>query len=233
MLSSIWVKAASTGLQLIARALSAGRVRLWGLRGLAGALALTSLLSACFETGSLSDAADRGIRHASGPDSVQVLRRSVTVAGPAGYCVDVEATRESDIEAFVLLVRCHPTMRPAPVLSATITSLSVPESDDPATLRRLAAFLNTSPGRAQLSRSGDPEDVTLESVEYRNSVIWLHITDSGNPESFDPTYWRAILAVNGQVVTLSVLSAQEHPVDTGTGRSILADFVRQMHRANT
>lgn len=164
---------------------------------------------------------------------MDVLRENITVTGPTGYCVDVEATRESDIEAFVLLVRCHATMRPAPVLSATVTNLEAPDSNDPDTLRRLAGFLQTTPGRAQLSRSGDPDDVSLEGAQYRDGAIWMEITDSGNPDSFDPTYWRAILPISGRVVTVSVLSAREHPLDSGGGQTMLRDFVRQMRRANS
>lgn len=195
-------------------------------------LALITALGGCFETGSLNEAAGRGIRHASGPGFVEVLDGAVTVAGPSGYCVDVEATRESDIEAFVLLARCHPTMRPAPVLSATVTSVRAPSSNDPDTLRRLAEFLETSAGRAQLSRSGDPADVRIESISYRSGVIWMHIQDQSNPDSFDPNYWRAILVVGGRVVTLSVLWAREHPVEVSSARSVMLDFVRQMRRRN-
>jgi hypothetical protein len=195
-------------------------------------LVLCLSLAGCFENQQLSDAGDRGLQPTSGPARIAVLNQSVSIAGPAGYCVDVEATRESDIEAFALLVRCRGTLRPAPVLSATITSLRAP-ADDLAALHRLAEFLPSPAGRAQLSRSGDPDDVTVQQMTYADGVIWMLIEDRGNPASFDNTYWRAILPVAGRIVTLSVLSAREHPVEQGSGLSVLRSFVMRMRAVNS
>lgn len=187
-------------------------------------------LSACFETTQLTEAVTRGLQPGSGPSQVSLLGGTVVVAGPAGYCVDIEATTESDIEAFVLLVRCRGTLRPSPVLSATVTSL---ESDgDPESLRGLTGYLQTAPGRAQLSRSGDPRDVTVEQATFADGVIWLLIHDNGNPRSFDETYWRAILPVGGRIVTLSVLASSEHPLDQDSGLAIMRGFVTRLRAVN-
>lgn len=190
-------------------------------------------LSACIEAEPLTEAASRGLQPTAGPSEVAVLDRAVMVVGPIGYCVDTEATRESDIEAFVLLVRCRGTLRPAPVLSATVTGLTAPTSEDPGALRRLTRFLSTPAGRAQLSRSGDPSEVTVQEATYANNAIWLLIEDRGNPASFDPTYWRAVLPIAGRIVTLSVLAAREHPLDSGNGLATLRSFVSRMRGANT
>jgi hypothetical protein len=189
-------------------------------------------LSGCFETEPLTEAAERGLQPTAGPSEVVVLDGSVKVVGPIGYCIDTEATRESDIEAFVLLVRCRGTLRPAPVLSATVTGLTAPDNDDPDALRRLTDYLSTPAGRAQLSRSGDPSEVTVEEATYANNAIWLLIEDRGNPASFDDTYWRAVLPIAGRIVTLSVLSAAEHPLDSGSGLATIRSFVTRMRRAN-
>lgn len=203
------------------------------LRG-AGALPLAAflLLSGCFETAPLREAATRGMAPASGPQQVRVIDGAVTVTGPAGYCVDPEATRETDIEAFVLLVRCRGTVRPSPVLSATITGTEAPDSADPGAWAEVAAFLGTLPGRAQLSRSGDPEDVTIHRLTYSDASIWLLIEDRGNPDSLDERYWRAILPIEGRITTLSVLAAREHPFDENAGLALLTRFVMSMRAAN-
>ncbi len=187
-------------------------------------------LAGCFETAPLTEAASRVLQPASGPAQVRVLDGAVAVEGPAGYCVDVEATRESDIEAFVLLVRCRNTLRPTPVLSATITGLST--DGNAATFRRLTGFLQSAPGRAQLSRSGDPRDVEVVEATFAEGAIWLLIHDSGNPSAFDETYWRAVLPVAGRIVTLSVLAAAEHPFERDSGLSILRGFVMRIRAAN-
>lgn len=195
-------------------------------------LALCLGLAGCFETEPLTEAASRGLQPTSGPSEITVLNGAVTVTGPTGYCIDTEATRESDIEAFVLLVRCRGTLRAAPVLSATITGLTAPSSDDPDALRRLTQFLSTRAGRAQLSRTGDPADVTVTEATYADNTIWLVLEDRGNPASFDPVYWRAILPIGERIVTLSVLSAREHPLENGSGLATLRGFVTHMRRVN-
>lgn len=187
-------------------------------------------LAGCFETAPLTEAASRALQPASGPTQVHVLDGAVAVEGPGGYCVDVEATRESDIEAFVLLVRCRNTLRPAPVLSATITGMQT--DGNPETFRHLTGFLQSAPGRAQLSRSGDPRDVQVVEATYAEGAIWLLIHDTGNPRAFDETYWRAILPVAGRVVTLSVLAAAEHPFERDSGLGILRGFVMRIRAAN-
>ena len=189
-------------------------------------------LSACIETAPLEDAASRGMQPASGPPQVAVLGQSVNVVGPPGYCVDTEATRESDIEAFVLLVRCRATLRPTPVLSATITRLAAPSDSAPDALRGLTEYLTTATGRAQLSRSGDPRDVTVLETMFADQAVWLLIEDRGNPGSFDPTYWRAILPVADRIVTLSVLAAKDYPLERGAGLATLRGFVTRIRRAN-
>lgn len=198
----------------------------WSRGVLLSAVALTG----CFETQPLTDAASRVMAPAAGPAAVQVLGRSVTVTGPGGYCVDAEATRESDIEAFVLLVRCRGTLRPSPVLSATVTRHAA--DDDPEGLRRLVPFLQTAAGRAQLSRSGDPGRIDVLEATFADGAVWLLIDDDDNPRSFDEVYWRAIVPVAGRVVTLSVLAAAEHPFDRDSGLAILRGFVMRMQAAN-
>lgn len=197
-----------------------------------GLLISAFLLVGCLETEPLTQAASRGLQPASGPARISVLNDAVSIRGPAGYCIDTEATRESDIEAFALLVRCRGTLNPAPVLSATVTGVPAPDSNDPNALRQLAEFLASAPGRAQLSRSGDPRDVTIRSLRVADRAIWILVHDTGNPSSFDPTYWRAVLPIAGRIVTLSVLAAQEHPMDVESGLSVLRGFVMRMRAAN-
>jgi hypothetical protein len=187
-------------------------------------------LAGCFETAPLTQAASRVLAPAAGPARVEVLHGSIHVAGPAGYCADVEATRESDIEAFVLLVRCRGTIRPSPVLTATVTR--APASDDPEALGRLLDFVRSPAGRAQLSRSGDSDDVELIEAAQASGVLWLLIRDSDNPDSFDETYWRAILPLSDRIVTLSVLAAADHPYERDSGLAILRGFVQRMREVN-
>jgi len=192
------------------------------------------VLAACFESGpSLSQATSRDNDGPAGPSAVAVLDGSVVVAGPAGYCADETATRENDSEAFVLLVRCSATRRNSPILSATVTGFSAPGTADPDNLMRLGQYLGTGAGRAQLSRSGNAAEVRIDEVRVEDGALWLRIHDMGNPATIDPEYWRAILPIAERVVTLSVLSAREHPVGSERSLSVLRSFVTAMRNRNT
>lgn len=207
---------------------------IWTSKARTGTLSLLAglLLAGCFESESLSRASNRDSEAPSGPAAVAVLDGSVTVAGPAGYCVDDTATRESDSEAFVLLVRCSATSRSSPILSATVTGQLAASTADPANLSQLGAFLDTRGGRVQLSRRGNADDVRILQTQVEGGALWLRIEDSGNPDTFEPGYWRAILPISGRVVTLSVLSARAHPVGEERGLRALRDFVTAMRNRN-
>lgn len=195
-------------------------------------LAVLLLLTGCFESVSLERAAGRVGLAASGPASVPVLDGALIVAGPNAYCVDDEATRESDRQAFVLLARCRAGRQPSPVLSATVSGQAAPGSGSRAELQLLADFLASSAGRAQLSRSGDAGAVRIEQQLLQDGALWLRIHDEGNPETLHPAYWRAIMPLAERVVTLSVMSARDHPVGSEAELRALRDFVASMRAAN-
>lgn len=189
------------------------------------------LLAGCFETDSLRQAGTR--QGQAGPSSIEVLNGALTVAGPGGYCIDEQATREAATQVFVLLVRCEASSRPTPVLGATVTGVAAPGADTPEALTTLAEFVRSAPGLAHLARSGRAGDVRLDDLQIRDGALWLAIHDRGNPDPFGPDYWRAILPVSDRMVTLSVLSARDHPIGAERSLGILQDFVAAMRRANS
>lgn len=194
-------------------------------------LAAGLVLAACFENASLTRLTGGG-GGASGPAAIAVLDGQVRVTGPQGYCIDSGATRESQNEAFVLLVRCTASPRATPVLSATVTGIPAPGLGTRENLTRLSEYLETPAGLGQLARSGRAEDVRVVAQRVEDGALWLRIEDRGNPDSFEPGYWRAILPVAERVVTLSVLSSRAHPVSDERGLSVLREFVTRMRAQN-
>ncbi len=188
-------------------------------------------LAACFENVSISQLTGQQPANA-GPSVIAVLGGQMSVTGPQGYCVDQSATRESTTEAFVLLVRCSAGRSAVPVLSASVTGITAPAGDDPGTLERLAEFVASETGRGQLARSGDADDVRIDTMRVEDGALWLRIEDRGNPEAFEAGYWRAILPIAERVVTLSVLSARANPVDSDRGLQVLRTFVSRMRTQN-
>jgi len=198
-------------------------------RGAALAAAL-ALLAGCFENAAL----DRAAMQASGPatqDSVGVLDGSITIAGPEGYCVDPQATRETDQQAFVLLVRCAgPQVQP--VLSVTVTDLRVPPGDPVLQLEQLVAFVLSEAGRGQLSRRGRSSDVVVSAHRIDDGALWLDLTDAGNPEPFEARYWRVVMPLAGRLVTLSALSLTAAPSEAGVGEAAIGALIGVLRRRN-
>lgn len=193
------------------------------------ALALAAL-TGCFENAALS----RAVTRASGPSvqgSVGVLDGAITVAGPEGYCVDAQATRETDQQAFVLLVRCRGD-RDHPVLSVTVTDLRVPGGDPAVQLSDLTSFVLSGAGRGQLSRRGRASDVTIAQHRITDGALWLNLSDAGNPAAFEPGYWRVVMPLAGRLVTLSALSLAEAPSDGAALEGALASLVGVLRRRN-
>ena len=192
------------------------------------ALAALLVLAGCFETEALSRIGPRAA--GSGPGAITVLDGAVTVAGPDGFCVDESATREAGDNAFVLLRHCRGSR--GPVLSVTVTDQRVPAGDRSAQLDALAAFLATEAGRGQLSRRGRAGDVAIDQIGLREGTLWLHLTDIGNPESFEAGYWRSVLPVAGRLVTLSAMSLREAPSSRAAGERAMGALIDTLRRRN-
>ncbi|MCB2125870.1 MAG: hypothetical protein H6897_16460 [Rhodobacteraceae bacterium] len=178
----------------------------------------------------------------SAPRAVAVAGGAVTATGPAGYCVDRAASRGGAEGSFVLFGTCAAlsgTPAPGqPAKPAVLTASVVPGAPDEATFAAafpaMARFFGSDPGRAALSRSGKAGTVDVGAVSSRDAVIYLSLTDSaaGPGQAVAPDYWRAILALRGHLVTLSVMSLADRPLTSADKRRILDAFVARMRAAN-
>ncbi|WP_066817809.1 hypothetical protein [Frigidibacter mobilis] len=65
-------------------------------------------------------------------------------------------------------------------------------------------------------------------------VLYLRIEDRAAAEgqALAPEYWRAVLALRGRMVTLSVLSDAGRPLTAAEARPVLDAFVARMQGAN-
>lgn len=173
------------------------------------------------------------------PGSVAVLDRSVMVAGPRGYCIDSAASRNTATTAFVLLGSCASlsgSSRVTGPASSAILTASVIESSADITEQtdRLATFFRSGAGRAALSRSGEAASVEVRESFGKDGVFFIRVSDvaadDGTP--VEPEYWRAILSVNGRLVTLTVLGHRARPQPPETKRALLEAFIARMLAAN-
>lgn len=183
-----------------------------------------------------------GVTGAPGvPTRIAVAGGAVTVAGPAGYCIDRGASRSGAEAAFVLLGSCAALSQraglAAPDAPALLTAsvLAAPSGAGAPDLERMAAFFRTEAGRAALSRSGRAESVEVAESFVRDGVLYLRARDRSAPQSgqgVEPEYWRAVLDLEGRMVTLSVLGAAERPLAQVAKRRTLDAFVRRVRAVN-
>lgn len=194
------------------------------------AATLVATLAACVATGP------------SGTRAVAVSGGAVTVTGPEGYCIDRGATRESASGAFVLFGTCAALTRSASagqparaaVLTASVGQPAAVGVDLAANLPAMAAFFRSVPGRAALSRSGDAGTVRVEETGKAGDALYIRLSDrsAAAGQSVEPGYWRALIPVQGRIVTLAVLSPAQAPLTSSEQRALLDRFVARMRAAN-
>jgi hypothetical protein len=174
------------------------------------------------------------------PSQAVVARGAVTIAGPAGYCVDRTAGRDNSQGAFVLLGSCasignnagFATPRVAGALTASVSVESGANIGDE--LGRLGAFFRSAQGREALARDGEANSVTMLSASTHQDVLFMKVRDtSSNPmNGLAQDYWRALFDLRGRIVTLSVNSFQGKPMSGDDGFTTLAEFVARVRAQN-
>ena len=174
--------------------------------------------------------------------AVRVSDGAVVVIGPAGYCIDPAATRDGPDGAFVLFGTCAALAgsRAAgqPEKPALLTVSVLPGAPDDATFAdsfpALTTFFRSEPGRAALSRSGEAGDVTVEAVVPAGGALLLKLRDlsaaRGQPVEAD--YWRAVLSLEGRMITVSALGLRDTPLSSTEKRRTLEDLISRMRAAN-
>lgn len=156
-----------------------------------------------------------------------LLGGAVTVASPRGYCVDPASAREQGDTAVVLMGRCKFALTVAPALLTMsigpTASAGVLAAGGPA----MTAYFTSPQGRAALSRSGRAGDVQVLAALSSGDAYLLHLLDR---EAGD--YWRAVVGLNGRLVTISANGAQGAPLDPATGRRLVDATLAALRRAN-
>ena len=175
------------------------------------------------------------------PARMGVAQGSVIVAGPKGFCIDRDVSQDTGgATALTVLSACRGlgagmfTPMPAhpAVLTAAVASkgrLIEVEGAAPA----LTAYFASARGRAALSRSGKAETVAVQESFAEDGAFLLHLSDRA-PFSWgtvEPDYWRALLQAGGRMVTVSVLSLPDAPLDRDEGLALLREFIASLRNA--
>lgn len=156
-----------------------------------------------------------------------LLGGAVEVAGPRGYCVDPASTREQGDTAVVLMGRCRFALAVAPALLTMSVGPAASAGVLGAGGQALTAYFTSPEGRAALSRDGRAEDVQVIEALSSGDAYLLHLQDRAVGD-----YWRAVVGLNGRLVTISANGAQNAPLPPATGRALLNATLTALRRAN-
>jgi hypothetical protein len=202
------------------------------MRGL-GLLAALPLLAGCVT----------GLGGGTGgaPAQAVVTSDAVVIAGPPGFCVDEGATRSEGDTAFVLLGNCAAISGSAradqPEMSVVLTA-AVSDASDAGSIAESMAdldpYFRSDEGRALLSRTQDPETVTVLETDAVGDMFILHASDTseGAVEGVVPDYWRAYFDLGPRIATLSVLALEGEGVSREDSLAGLMEFVGTVQAAN-
>lgn len=169
---------------------------------------------------------------ALGPRSVRLSTSGVTIAGPAGFCVDPTSVKDQKSGGFALVLPCAGPGRLPAVLSLSVSPPATTAAHfDPGTV---LAFFTSEAGRQALSRSGQAQSVTLLESKISGQTLWLHARDTAAPlvPGGSEEYWRAIFVLNGQIMTATASFLADKPMSSSGLKSVLRDFQTALVRQN-
>lgn len=155
-----------------------------------------------------------------------MAERAVVVAGPPGFCVDPSARRDGR-ESFVLLGSCASIARDpdgaTPEIPGLMTVVVSSErnaiTDIPGRADMLAGFFRSKAGRAALSRTGRAESVEVFDIRQDGRALFIRARDTSDGPllGMSQEYWRALLDVNGHLVTVSLIGFEDRPISPEDG----------------
>lgn len=150
------------------------------------------------------------------------------IAAPFGYCVD-ETTGGG---AIALIGRCAGQVaRPPAVMTVVVGAPGtggVVAGNGPA----LAAYFTSAAGRAALARSGQARDVTVLEALGSGDAFLIRLSDVSPGGQGQAEIWRAVLGLQGRLVTLTVNGTAAAPLTRDGGRALMEDFLQAMRTAN-
>ena len=175
------------------------------------------------------------------PESVLVAE-NVVVAGPPGYCVDPRALRQTGTAAFVLLGSCASltdgeltAMPQSPgVLTVLVSPVGPGTALSAVSEAQLLEFFESEAGRASLSANGRADSVEVLETRAGQGQIYVRARDlsGGRPEGVAADYWRALIDLNGHLVTATVIGFEAEPVTAADGLQTLAALTDRLFREN-
>ncbi|RME18721.1 MAG: hypothetical protein D6801_00670 [Alphaproteobacteria bacterium] len=198
-----------------------------------GALVVLAL-SGCMEFPGAGAAA----RLPKAEPTLTVWGGAFVIAGPHGFCIDPGAARQDEKSAFAVLGSCATISgnprdakpRKPAVLTALVAPAAAPLDD--AALDRLSAFFRSPDGEAALARSDHARHAEVIGERRVDGALVLHARDGDSSGNVSGDYWRAVLDVSGNLVTLTVSGYSTDPLDETSGARLTERFIAAVRAAN-
>ena len=175
------------------------------------------------------------------PAEAVVTSDMVVITGPPGFCIDETATRAESDTAFVLLGNCAAisnSRRAAQPEVPVVLTAAISEASDGGTisesLEDLDTYFRSEEGRQLLSRTQDPDSVTVIEtlVEAERFMIHANDTSSGAMAGVAEDYWRVYFDLGSRIATLSVFALQGETVTREDSLITLRNFALTVSLAN-
>lgn len=171
------------------------------------------------------------------PSELRLMGGALVAKGADNYCVSPEASNPRS--GLAVMAPCAvlsgegqvPRAKGVFVIqSGGARSASVAGSE-PA----MAAFVASEAGRAILSNSGDPADITVEDVRANDNRVVIRFRDAGTPRiaGSERKEWRAFLDLSGRLVTVSLRGFAADPLANAAGRALLDRALDALVAANS
>lgn len=193
------------------------------------AFALLVLLPGC--------AGPFGLSGASAPPTTIQLADGMVVKGTNGWCVDPGSSKPSGTTAVVVLGSCaaigQNALAPQPDVPGVVTVSVERDAAGAPTPEQLETFFISAPGRAALARDGQAESVEILETRAGEDRLILHTADRSALPGASPRTWRALFALGGRFVSVSLYGVSDKPIAPEDGLATLEAQVDQLIAANS
>lgn len=180
------------------------------------------------------------LRHPAQPQAL-VANGAFTVAAPRGFCIDQKTLRDDADGVFVLFGHCaamsgdpdRPKPTEAVLLSATFSAEDTAQSDQ-TQMKLIAEFFASELGRAVLARSGQADDVSVQSTKLEDGLLILKVEDASDLTDVARahSYWRGVSVINGRMSSLTVMPLKDGAVSDAAQQDLLHRFAVALKDAN-
>ncbi len=179
--------------------------------------------------------------HVAGQTSVRLASSDLILTAPDGFCVDQNSVKDTQRVGFVMMADCaalHGTAAQGASLKLVMLTASVSAPLGDATSlqsQTLAQFFETTEGRAVLSRSGDPSQVSANASVLSGDILVLRASDTSPTlhKGLAQDESRVIVIAKGRLVSLTGIPLIATHAARNNADALVIELARQLKADNS